>query len=149
MAWPDVEVIWIKCECWLAVLAMGRGHLEFHIFVRDVLLLIVHSGPTEDRMDDKAAQWNPNHTHLVTLIICPRTNEWLPSAPMHRSNSTCLAASPGTSRTVISPRWKSTVWGLCSKKNRMFGTRSASSTSFSLSSERLMELIVCSGQSNG
>ena len=39
-----MEVIWIKSEPWVAALIMGRWHLEFHIFVGNVLLLIVHSG---------------------------------------------------------------------------------------------------------
>ena len=39
-----MEVIWIKSECGIAILIVSRWHLELHIFVRDVLLLIVHSG---------------------------------------------------------------------------------------------------------
>ena len=44
MAWPYVEVIGIKSEGLVAALAVSRWHLEFHIFVGNVLLLVVHSG---------------------------------------------------------------------------------------------------------
>ena len=91
MAWPYVEVIWIKSECRVAVLIISLWHLELHIFVGNILLLIIHPGqqtrgstewpryegpdiPTvrEGEMDDKATYENlqrhipRNPHHLAT-----------------------------------------------------------------------------------
>ena len=44
MAWPYVEVIWIESECWITTPITSRWHPEFHVFVGNVLLLIIHSG---------------------------------------------------------------------------------------------------------
>lgn len=56
MTRPYMEVIWIEGERRITIPIVSRWHLELHIFVRDVLLLIVHSEQQTDGSIDQ-----PNH----------------------------------------------------------------------------------------